>query len=214
MLSVRFHLWGSLGRQRVYLSSSIVPQPLPASSLFLLLSILPLFLSLSFPHLPSPLFPFPFPLLTFQWIFENSDLISIHGLCLPSCSSQNKCCLSPHRKVYFLSSKAVGRGCWVSTNPDSNYKGPTASCSGITPDLFKPFPLMIAFSIRDKAICSFWVREQPDYSFVRKWCHLLLQSNWLTGFGVQKCKSLRVCMALLSSQWNLPLSKQMDMWNS
>lgn len=54
------------------------------------------------------------------------------------------------------------------------------------PDSFKPFPLTIAFSIRDKDIRSFWVREQPDYSFVRKWCHLLLQSNWLTGFEMQK----------------------------
>lgn len=58
---------------------------------------------------------------------------------------------------------------------------------------------MITFSTRDKSIWSFWVTEQPDYSFIRKWCHSLLQSNWLTGFGIQKCKSLSVCVALLLS---------------
>lgn len=170
-------------------------------------------LSLFPPSLPSSLSSLlPSPFLPFQWIFQGSDLISIHGFYLLSCSSQKPCCLSQYCKVYFLLSKTVGRGCWVSNGPDSNYNGPVASCTHIMPDSFKPFPLTIAFSIRDKDIRSFWVREQPDYSFVRKWCHLLLQSNWLTGLRC-KSKSLPVHMPLLLSQWNPRPSKRMDMWS-
>lgn len=76
--------------------------------------------------------------------------------------------------------------------PLSNYNGPIARRSEITSDLFRPSPLTITFSILDKTIYSFWVREQPDYSFIRKWCSLLLQSNWLTGFGIRTCESLTV----------------------
>lgn len=224
MSSLHFCMWGNLGRQGVYFSSYNFPPPpfslSPSSLLLSLPSSLPLFLffllaflslCLTFAPLLSP--PFSFPPRPSQWITESSGLIAIHSFCLPSCSSQKPCCLSLHRKDDFLLSKTIRRGCWVSFSSDSNYKGPIASCSDITSDLFKPFPLMITFSIRDKNICSFWVKEQPDYSFIRKWGRSLLQSNWLTGFRIRKCKSLTVRVALLLSQWNPQLSKWVDMWS-
>lgn len=162
--------------------------------------------SYNFPPSPSPPPPLPLPPpifsppLTFRWIIERSGVLALRGFCLPSCPSQKPCCLSLHRKDDFLLSKNK-RGCPVSFSPDSNYKGPIAIYTDITSDLFKPFPLTITtFSIRDENICSFWVKEQPDYSFIRKRGHSLLQSNWLTGFGIRECKSLTVCVAPLLSQ--------------
>ena len=181
--------------QRASLSIFLHLSSPPSLSLLLFLPpSLPACLSLPFSHLLS--LPFPSPHISvdlrelrpdlYQWLLPSQLLIS-------------------KNKLPFLTQKSLSfeqnrRGCRVSNSPGSNYKGPIASCTDITSDLFKPFPLMITFSIRDKDICSLWAREQPDYSFIRKWCHSLLQSNWLTGFGVQKCKSLTVCVALLLSQ--------------
>lgn len=199
-------MWRSLGRKWVlstFLHLSLLPSTLLSFSAFFSLSLLPIF-----PLHPSPLFSAAH-ILVDSWELRPD----IHAFCPPSCLFQKPGCLSFHRKAYFPLSETVRRGCWASIGPDSNYNGPIASCTDITSDLFKPFSLMITFSIQDKNICSFWVREQPDYSFIRKWCRSLLQSNWLTGFGIRKCKSLTVFVALLLSQWNPQLSKWMVMWS-